>query len=71
MRKLSFTIEHGMVKDGKGVVDVLLGNQVIVRVGNDTEKGISLRSGTKLALAMAAERLRELADRMDSEAKNG
>lgn len=70
MKKLPFSVEHSMVKDGKGVVDVVLGNQILVRVGNDTEHGISLRSGTKLALTMAAERLRELADRMEQESKN-
>lgn len=70
MKKLPYQVEHSMVKDGRGVIDIVLGNQVIVRVGNDTDHGVSLKSGTKLAMTMAAERLRELADRLEKDSKD-
>lgn len=59
-----------MVKGERGVIDITLGNQIVVRVGNDTESGINLRSGTRVALNLAAEMLRKTADKMDEEARS-
>lgn len=71
MKKLEYTVECFMVKGQKGIIEVWIGNQILTRVGNNTESGINIRSGKKVALGMSAEMLRKMADQMEEEARNG
>jgi hypothetical protein len=68
--QIPYEVDCGMVKNGKGVVSVVVSNFIVARVGNESENGINLRSGKKAALTLAAERLKELAARMEEEARN-
>lgn len=69
MKKLSYEVEYGMVKDGKGVIEVVIEGHRFVRLGNDIDGGINLKSGTVHAMEICANKLRELADRMVDEAR--
>lgn len=62
-RPLSWYHTSSMVRNGKGVCSVVLGDinrsggTEIVRVGNDSPNGVSLRSGSVSAIHQAIKRL--------------
>lgn len=62
-KPLNWYHTSSMVRNGKGVCSVVLGDidrlggNEIVRVGNDTPNGISLRSGSVSAIHQAIKRL--------------
>lgn len=67
-KPLKWHYELSMVRDGKGLASVLLGSHEIVRMGNETPNGISLRSGSISALHQAIKRLEATIKEMESAA---
>jgi hypothetical protein len=64
LKPLNWSIDHGMVQNGKGVCYVLASNFIVAEVGNKSEHGVSLKSGTVSALQQAAKRLEATASAM-------
>jgi hypothetical protein len=68
VKPLNWHHELSMVRDGKGVCSVILGNYEIARTGNDTPNGISLRSGSISAIHQAIKRLESTIREMEQTA---
>lgn len=67
-KPLKWHYELSMVRDGKGVASVILGGSEIVRMGNETLNGISVRSGSISALHQGIKRLEATIREMENAA---